>query len=140
VPARASLWAATARRLRVAAGIVLVLAFALRAGCLEALTVARSLGSGPSETDPVAFTEKRFRRVIDSLPPRGVVGYRPSGPLQVGKNHELEGDDRAIARYVIAQYVLAPRVLVLDLDLDRSRPLVIRDDLEPVRVMTDEDR
>jgi hypothetical protein len=121
-----------ARRLRVAAGIALVLAFALWADCLEALTVVASLGSGPSRTDPVTLSEMRFRRVIATLPPRGVVGYRSRSPLRVGKNHELEGDSGAIVRYVIAQYLLAPRVL----DLDRSRPLVIRDDLEPVRVMT----
>jgi hypothetical protein len=125
-----------ARRLRVAAGIVLVLAFALRADCLEALTVAASLGSGPSRTDPVTLSEIRFRRVIATLPPHGVVGYRPRSPLRVGKNQELEGDSGAIVRYVIAQYLLAPRVL----DFGRSRPLVIRDDLEPVRVMTPEDR
>jgi hypothetical protein len=127
---------APARRLRVAAGIVLVLAFALRADCLEALAVTALLGSGPSGTDPVRLSELRFRRVSATLPPRGVVGYRPRSPLHVGKNHELEGDSQAIVRYVIAQYLLAPRVL----DLGRSRPLVIRDDLDPVQVMSPEDR
>jgi hypothetical protein len=114
----------------------LVLAFALQADCLEALKVAASLGSAPSGSDPVTVSEIRFRRVIAMLPPRGVVGYRPSSPLHVGKNHELVGDNRAIVRYVIAQYLLAPRVL----DLGRSRPLVICDDLESVQVVTPEDR
>jgi hypothetical protein len=124
-------WVLRARRFRVAAGIVLVLALALRSFYLSLLTVGGWLCFGPTDNDPVRLIERRLRGVEERLPPRGVVGYRASGPLKVGSNHELEGDDRSIARYVVAQYVLAPRIL----DFDRACPHVIRDDLDPVRVM-----
>jgi hypothetical protein len=121
-----------ARRLRVGAGIVLVLVFALRTPCQEALLVP----FGSFDKDPVSLAERRFLRLAETLPPRGVFGYRASGQLKLGRNHELEGDDRSIAGYVLAQYFLAPRVL----DLGPTRPLVIRDDLDPIRVMPREDR
>ena len=130
-----SLWA-RARRPRVAAGIVLVLVFALREPCRSALMIVGLLRSGPPGGDPIDLAERRFRRVKETLPPRGVFGYRGPGPLAIGRNHELEGDDRSITQYVIAQYVLAPRVL----DLGPSSSPVIRDDLDPVRVTPREDR
>src|SRR4051794_8157510 len=88
------------RRFRVAAGIGLVLAFSLRTSFLSGFMVAGLLRAVPSGNDPIRRSERRFRPVEAILPPRGVFGYRASGPLKVGKNHELEGDGGSIARYV----------------------------------------
>jgi hypothetical protein len=120
------------RRLRVGAGIVLVLVFALHAPCQQALKLA----AAGFTMDPVVVAEKRYKRVMQTLPMQGVYGYRASGPLKIGKNFELEGLSGPIGQYVIAQYILAPRVL----DLGPTRPVVIRDDLDPPRVMPREDR
>ena len=125
-----------AKRLRVASGIVLVVAFALRDPGRSALMMAGLMQSGRPDADPVRLAERRFRRVVETLPPRGVFGYRARGSLKIGRNHELEGDDRSITAYVIAQYVLAPRVL----DLGPAPRLVIRDDLEPARVTAREEQ
>jgi hypothetical protein len=131
--------ASWARRLRVAAAIVLVLGFALGSQFRTAKVVDALMQPAPFRADPIDLAEARLEPVEKALSPRGVVGYRGSGPLRIGKSHELEvnpGDNATIFRYVVAQYVLAPRVL----DLDQQGPLVIRDDREPVWVMPREDR
>ena len=121
-----SRWVTWARRLRVASGIALLLVLSYRGPCRHAM----ALFTGSFPKGPFGLVEARYRRLVGTLPPRGVFGFRTVGPLKVGKNHELEGDSESIARYVFAQYLLAPRVL----DLGPSRGPVIRDDLEPVRV------
>jgi hypothetical protein len=132
--------ASWARRLRVASAITLVLGFALALQVRTAPAVIQGLlQPTPVAVDPVALAGARLREVEQALPPRGVFGYRGAGPLAIGRNHELEvnpGDNATIFRYVIAQYVLAPRVL----DLGRTAPLVVRDDLDPVRVLPREGR
>ena len=112
--------------LRVASGVGLLLLFSLKEPCQFASKVYNA--SFPKDIHDLA--EGRYRRLNEALPPKGVYGFRTIGPLKVGKNHELEGDGESIARYVLAQFLLAPRVI----DLGRSRSPVIRDDLDPVRV------
>ena len=59
-----------ARQFRVAAGIVLVLAFSLRASCLSGFMVAGLLRAVPSGNDPIRRSERRFRPVEE-----GQVGH-----------------------------------------------------------------
>src|SRR4051794_15833626 len=109
-------------QVRVALGLILIPSLALLATIRTALLMAGLIGAGAIDTDSAVLAERRFRRVKDKLPPRGVYGFRALGPLRVGKNHEVEGDDRSITQYVLAQYALAPRIL----DLFAAHPIVIR--------------
>jgi hypothetical protein len=120
------------RGLRVASGVILLLILSFMGPCRFVWTLFNS--SFPRDLHDLAG--ERYRQLDETLPREGIYGFRTIGPLKVGKNHELEGDGESIARYVIAQYVLAPRVL----DLGRSASLVIRDDLNPVRVRPREGR
>ena len=76
-----------ARRFRIGTGIVLILGFALYAPCRQAIKLA----SASFTKDPAVLAERRYRRVIETLPPRGVYGYRAIGPLKIGRNYELDG-------------------------------------------------
>jgi hypothetical protein len=123
-------------RLRVTLGLALILVFAARGFVLitwELRLAARGIGP---ETDMVTRAEARFRLVADRLPPRGVVGYRASGPLSIDRDYEIEGDDRSIGQFVLAQYALAPRVL----DLNPGPPIVVHDGLDGIRVMAEQAR
>ena len=117
---------AVVRRLRVASGVLLLLVFSFKEPCRYAWTLSHASFS----RDVHDLAEVRYRPLVETLAPRGVYGFRTVGPLGVGKHHELEGGGESIARYVLAQFLLAPRVL----DLGRSASPVIRDDLDPVRV------
>lgn len=115
------------RDLRTIAAIVGVVGFGFgpayrEAGALLAVAVR---GGHPPGLDPVGPSEVRFARLRARLPGRGVVGYRGVGPLRVGPNLELVGRDDAIARFVLAQYALAP--LALDPNPEVDQPLVVFD-------------
>ena len=118
-------------RIRIALGaglLVLVTALSL---VRTVPPIVGLIGSGQiGRNSMITLAEARFRSVKGSLPPLGVYGYRAPGPLTIDRDYEIEGDDVSILHYVLAQYVLAPRVL----DLDRARPPAIRDDLEPAGV------
>jgi hypothetical protein len=123
-------------RIRVALGILLILGFVIQGLWLSALMMPALIRAAVAGKDPFARGEMRLRVILKSLPARGVYGYQASGPLKIGKNQEVEGDNRSISRYVLAQYTLAPRIL----DLGPGRPIVIHDDSDPVRVTSGEDR
>jgi hypothetical protein len=125
-PSRGARVMAVVRRLRVASGIVLLLVLSLKDPYQYGLMLFKT--SFSTELHDVA--EQRYRRLNKTLPPKGVYGFRTVGPLKLGKNYELEGDGESIARYVLAQFLLAPRVI----DLGRSPIMIIRDDVDPVRV------
>lgn len=101
------------RRVRVG-GVLL-----LTAACLSAVGQAGSIVFMPAreERDTARITESdqlRYRGLVEDLPSSGVVGYvadDPDGP-------------EATRSYYLAQYVLAPRILVQG---DRQRFVLVDD-------------
>src|SRR4051794_30956984 len=88
------------RRVRVAFGIALVVAFSALGSFETAMRLAGMALFVPTGKNPMLKSQARLRPLLDDLPPRGLVGYRARRPLKVGKHHELEGDSVAIVRYV----------------------------------------
>ena len=95
------------KRIRVALGILLVLAFVIQGLSCSARMMLGLFQDTTAGSDQATRGERRFHAVLGRLPARGVYGYRASGPLRIGEHQEVEGDDRAIAQYVTAQYTLA---------------------------------
>jgi hypothetical protein len=86
---------------RALAAIAAVAALAL-AGALDYYQFLSSYSRSP-EGGQVAAQAERFRGVLAALPPAGAVGYLSDRP---------PGGTERLATFGIAQYALAPRVLV----------------------------
>jgi hypothetical protein len=72
-----------------------------------------SLKLPPPGGDEISSYEKRFSRLKDIIPPGAVAGYVADMP-----NKDVVSDARALARYFVAQYALAP--VIVENTIDRS--------------------
>jgi hypothetical protein len=88
--------------MRAVSTVVLVLAL------LSAITAWRNAVIRPS--DPITVLEAEFRTLAPALPPSGTIGF-------LAYDVDDERPDRVMAYYV-AQYTLAPRVVVKRNDVD----------------------
>ena len=94
---------------RVRVGIVLILFFALLSSYqLLALNVRFDLSF--VGRDEVTENEKRFDRVREVLPPRGVVGYWPNG-VETTYEQLLFGNATDLQHWFLTQYALAPLIV-----------------------------
>ena len=98
---------------RVKLAIALVLLYSAVTAVARVRTVYHSLRS-PAE-DEITRYERRMLELRDALPPRGIIGYVDDPPLDDTSSARGAADlhDRFKA-YILAQYVLAPRVVVVD--------------------------
>ena len=98
---------------RVKLAIALVLLYAAVTSLGRARAIYHSVRS-PAE-DEISRYERRMLGLRDALPARGIVGYVTDPPLQdtsiAGAAADLHDRFKA---YILAQYVLAPRVVVVD--------------------------
>jgi hypothetical protein len=98
-------WAVSRTRL----GLALVLLYALASGAAWLKLAA----TGRSTPDEISTYERRFQEVRAALPARGVVGYLgrtdPAGGTPAERDASSLLDFR---RYLLAQYALAPLVLI----------------------------
>ena len=60
--------------------------------------------------DEVTENEKRFEKIREALPPRGVVGYWPNG-VETSYKHLLFGDAADLQYWFLTQYALAPLIV-----------------------------
>jgi hypothetical protein len=98
---------------RVKLAIVLVLLYAAATSLARAREIYHAFRS--PATDDITRYEQRMLALRDALPPGGIVGYVTDPPLEDTSTARVAVDlhDRFKA-YVLAQYVLAPRVMVGD--------------------------
>jgi hypothetical protein len=96
---------------RTRLGLALVLLYALASGAAW-LKLAAS-ATGRSAPDEISTYERRFQEIRAALPPRGVVGYLgrtdPAGRTPAEREASSLLDFK---RYLLAQYALAPVVLI----------------------------
>jgi hypothetical protein len=99
---------------RVKLAILLMLLYAAATSLARAREIYHALRSPPT-TDEITRYERRMVALRDALPPGGVVGYVTDPPLEDTSSTRVAVDlhDRFKA-YLLAQYVLAPRVMVAD--------------------------
>jgi hypothetical protein len=68
----------------------------------------------PAE-DEISRYERRMLELRDALPARGIVGYVTDPPLEDTSSARVAADlHDHFKAYILAQYVLAPRVVVVD--------------------------
>jgi hypothetical protein len=91
--------------LRTKIGIYTLAAMALLTG-LIALKDEGGRSSASAESN-IGFFDERFGRLADKLPSSGVVGYLSDQPF---------GDHQSTAEYYLAQYALAPVVVISNTD------------------------
>ena len=98
---------------RVRLAVALVLLYSAATAVSRARTVYHGFRS--PAVDEITRYEQRMLQLRDALPPRGIVGYVTDPPLDDTSSARVAADlhDRFKA-YIIAQYVLAPRVVVVD--------------------------
>jgi glycosyltransferase involved in cell wall biosynthesis len=98
---------------RIAVGLVLVYGAVTTAQWLD----EAAAWPGPNARDEISANDARFAPLRGALPPSGRVGYL--GDPVVGGDTPRERDDSALQhfrRYLLAQYALAPVVLVENTD------------------------
>jgi len=95
---------------RIKLAILLLLAINALFTNLSYVRLTRSLAK-PGAQDEVSLNEKRFAELRAALPQRGVIGYISDEP----------DPNEKIKKYYLAQYALAPLIVVNEID----RPLVI---------------
>lgn len=98
-----------ALRTRVAIALVLLYALASAAAWVKEALPA----SGLPATDEISAYDARFQELRTALPARGVVGYL-GDPAPVGPTPGERGAASLLhfKRYLLAQYALAPAVLI----------------------------
>ena len=97
------------RRTRL--GLALVLLYALASGAAWVKLAASA--AGRSAPDEISIYERRFQEVRAALPARGVVGYLGRTDPAGGSPAEREASSLLdFKRYLLAQYALAPVVLI----------------------------
>ena len=96
---------------RTRLGLALVLLYALASGAAW-LKLAAS-ATGRSAPDEISTYDRRFQAVRAALPVRGVVGYLGRTDAAGGTSAEREASSLLdFKRYLLAQYALAPVVLI----------------------------
>lgn len=96
---------------RVKLAILLLLALNALLSNLSYARLTRNLKPKAAGQDEVSLNEKRFAELRAALPQRGVVGYISDEP----------DPNEKIKKYYLAQYALAPLIVVNETD----RPLVV---------------
>lgn len=98
---------------RVKLAITVLLLYSAVTCLTRVRAISRSFRS-PAE-DEISRYERRMLELRDALPPRGIVGYVTDPPLADTTSSRVAADlhDRFKA-YILAQYVLAPRVVAVD--------------------------
>jgi hypothetical protein len=93
--------------------VALVLLYSAVTAVARARTIYHAFRS-PAE-DEITRYERRMLELRDALPPRGIVGYVTDPLSGDSSSARVAADlhDRFKA-YILAQYVLAPRVVVVD--------------------------
>lgn len=98
---------------RITLAIALVLLYSAATGVARARAIYHAFHE--PATDEITRYERHMLELRDALPPRGIVGYVTDPPLEDTSSARVAADlhDRFKA-YILAQYVLAPRVMVVD--------------------------
>jgi hypothetical protein len=98
---------------RVRLAIALVLLYSTATGLARVRAIYHAFRS--PEVDEVTRYERRMLELRDALPPGGIVGYVTDPLLGDSSSARVATDlhDRFKA-YILAQYVLAPRIVVGD--------------------------
>jgi hypothetical protein len=98
---------------QVKLAVALVLLYAAATSLARARMISHAFRS--PATDEITRYEGRMLALRDALPPGGIVGYVTDPPLEDTSSVRRAADlhDRFKA-YLLAQYVLAPRVMVVD--------------------------
>jgi hypothetical protein len=98
---------------RVTLVVTLVLLYAAATSLARARAIYHAFRA--PATDEITRYERRMLALRDALPPGGIVGYVTDPPLEDTSSARVAADlhDRFKA-YILAQYVLAPRVMVVD--------------------------
>jgi hypothetical protein len=91
---------------RVKVGLALVFLLVLLSGLPQILSKPVEWMRAPPE-DSIVARNKRFAELRKALPDRGVIGYIADGPLD-----RPMGDGKVESVLAIAQYCLAPLILV----------------------------
>lgn len=100
-------WAVSRTRL----GLALVLLYALVSGAAWVKLAAGA--TGRSAPDEISTYERRFQELRAALPARGVVGYLGHPDPAGGTPAERDASSLLhFKRYLLAQYALAPVVLI----------------------------
>ncbi len=94
---------------RTRVGVALVLLYALVSGAAW----VKQAAAGRSGPDEISTYERRFQELRAALPAHGVVGYlgHPDPPSRTGAERDASSLLH-FKRYLLAQYALAPVVLI----------------------------
>jgi hypothetical protein len=98
---------------RVRLAIALVLLYAAATTLARARAIYHAFRS--PATDEITRYEQRMLALRDALPHQGIVGYVSDPPLADTSSARAAADlHDHFKAYILAQYVLAPRVVVVD--------------------------